>query len=415
MINQQDSNSSDSFSGQFLQQRIDQLARQGGGRLEIPRGVYRLRNALHLRSGVHLVGEPDTILAQEPGFETPILDYLGYGHYEVTVRDAHRFSPGMGIHIFDDGSMGFYTTQASVTAVDGERIFIDRPLNHDYNPESNARAANVFSLIEGAWVHDVSVEGLTLRGHPDDDYRALNGCRGGGLFLIGCRNVALQELTIEDYRGDALSFQQCLDTRVSGCVLRRNRGGGLHPGSGSVRYYLVGNRIHDNAECGIFYCLRTTHSECRANCIENNGAYGISVGERDTHHLILDNQIRGNAHGGLEFRTPRRQSGDACRVEGNLFEHNGGSQHPEITVAAGLRDIAMLGNRFTTTRKPVIQLGASERIVVGGNHLDGIPLTAADIESSGNRPATVLPDTFPAIGPEAVGADDVRHLGVQLT
>ncbi len=120
----------------------------------------------------------------------------------------------------------------------------------------------------------------------------------------------MRNVEIRNYRGDGLSFQQDIDVTVDGCHLHHNTGGGLHPGSGSVRYILQGNRIHDNGGCGIFYCLRTTHSLCRDNRIENNAGTGISIGERHTDHAITGNTIRGQGGAGISFRPPIRRSGD---------------------------------------------------------------------------------------------------------
>src|SRR5690606_32318295 len=117
------------------------------------------------------------------------------------------------------------------------------PLSHDYSPPSEAAVTTLFPLVSGIDVEDVVVENLLLDGN-EEETRVLNGCRGGGVFLLGSQRVRLQNLEVRNYKGDAISFQQCADIEVLACNLHHNTGGGLHPGSGSVRYRLADNYIH---------------------------------------------------------------------------------------------------------------------------------------------------------------------------
>ena len=45
-----------------IQAAVDHVARLGGGTVRIKAGTYRLRNAVYLQSGVHLIGEGDKTL-----------------------------------------------------------------------------------------------------------------------------------------------------------------------------------------------------------------------------------------------------------------------------------------------------------------------------------------------------------------
>ena len=49
-----------------LQQAVDDAGAAGGGVVEVPAGTYMMHDALHLRNGVRVVGEPGTILLKAP-------------------------------------------------------------------------------------------------------------------------------------------------------------------------------------------------------------------------------------------------------------------------------------------------------------------------------------------------------------
>jgi hypothetical protein len=398
-------------TNETLQRAVDAVAAAGGGVVEVPAGTYWMRDALHLRDGVRVVGEPRTVLLKAPSISVPLRDYLGYGHYEFTVTEPDRLAVGMGVHLTDDGSMGFYDTVATIVGRDGGLFFIDRMLNHDYQPRHNGRVTTIFPLVDGHGVSDAAVESLTLDGNPAEAVR-LNGCRGGGVFLIGSRRVRVERVEVRHFNGDAVSFQQCADIAVAGCHVHHNAGSGLHPGSGSVRYVMQDNRCCDNGGCGLFYCLRTTHSICAGNRFERNGEAGISVGERDTDHWIRDNHVAANAGHGVEFRRPLAHGGDRVRLEGNRFEGNHAAaaapERVEIDIPAGLCDVHVGGNRFAGGGRPLRVEPGCQRITCAGNTVDGRAMAAADV---GGPARFGSPEGFPPVGPEALPLDGARHLG----
>lgn len=327
-----------------LQRAVDDAAAAGGGTVEIPDGNYMMTNSLHLRSGVNVLGEGKAVLLKAPSISSPIADYLGYGHYEFTVSQPEKFKIGMGVHLTDHHANGFYETVATIIGKKGHSLFIDRMLNHDYNPHEGGLASTLFPLVAGYDIRNATVRGLVLDGNPAET-RILNGCRGGGVFLLNCHNVLLDKLEVRNYRGDAVSFQQCTDIELTNCLLHDNRGSGLHPGSGSVRYIFRGNRVLNNTGCGLYYCLRTKYSLCEDNVLADNGLSGISIGERDTHHLIRGNIISGNGGSGILFRQFIHQGGDNVIIENNRLEHNCRSQKcNEISKSKGVNGLWMSGN-----------------------------------------------------------------------
>ena len=255
-------------------------------------------------------------------------------------------------------------------------------LNHDYLPAHGGRVVSVFPPICADGACDVTLADLTIDGAGDPEH--LGGCRGGGVYLLRTHRALIDDVEVRDFNGDAVSFQQCTDVAVRNCELRHNAGGGIHPGSGSVRYRLSGNRVHHNGRDGIFYCLRTTHSDCEGNLIHHNGGAGISIGERDTDHSIAGNRISENGRPGLAFRPVQYHGGDRIAISGNVLAGNGGDA--EVVIAPRIRDVALGGNRFECVGRPALAVGEGcERIHLSGDSADGRPLVREDVSDPAGR------------------------------
>lgn len=405
------------LTNRTLQLAVDEVSAAGGGVVRIPAGTYRMRDSLHLRSGVRVAGEPGTVLLKEPSISVPILDYLGYGHYEITVTEPERFEIGTGVYISDDESFGFYRTVATVVGRARDLLFIDRMLNHDYHPGRNGCVTTLFPLVSGVGVTDVAVEDLAVDGNVEES-RRMDGCRGGGVYLIGARSVRVEGVEVRHYNGDAVSFQQCADVVVRGCLLHDNAGGGIHPGSGSVRYLIQGNHARDNGGCGVFYCLRTTHSVCEDNRLEGNGAAGISVGERDTDHLIRRNAITSNRGPGIDFRRPAVHGGDRVRIEENSLGANDLALAPpadraQIRIPRGLQDVHVARNSFEPGDGRALWVEAGARDVsFCHNTVGGRPQQGSDVAGDSASVALTSPASLPRARPEALPSDGARHLGI---
>lgn len=392
-----------------IQQVVDEVAAAGGGVVEVPAGVYAMHDALQLRSGVRVVGEAGVVLRKVPSVSSTIPDHLGYGHYEITVDEPDKFRVGMGVHVLDDGGRGFYTTVASIIGKEGDRLFIDRMLNHDCSPGQNAIAVSVYPIVEAAGVSDAGVEGVAVDGNQDEETFTLNGCRGGGVFAIRSHRLTVRGVEVMNYRRDGISFQQCTDVLVEDCHVHHNTGGGLHPGSGTVRYVMRRNRVHDNGGCGIYYCLRTTHSICCDNTIADNAEAGISIGTRDTDHIVSGNTISGNGGPGIQFRGFTRQGGDRVRVEGNTVGPNcAGEAEHEIEIRSGVCGVHVVGNTIQPGKGAAFGVGdGCEQVCIEGNTVAGRPQEPGDV--AGEPDGIAFTD---AIGPAGLPLDGARHLNI---
>ncbi len=407
-------------TSQDIQAAVDRVAAQGGGEVFLPAGVYEMDDSLHLRSRVRVRGEgPKTILKKRPSVSSALSADLGYGHYDVSLAEPERFRAGMGVHVHDDRSGGFYDTVATLTWRKGDRFGLSRMLNHDYGRYANAVVTSIFPVISGYHLEDAAVEDLAIDGNKSQNAH-LNGCRGGGVFLLQAHGVKLKGLHVKDYNGDGISFQQCRGTLVERCVLEGMTGLGLHPGSGSVGAVLRGNTCRNNGSDGIFYCLRVSYSLCEDNTIENNGGFGISIGGRDTDHLVRRNAVRGNAKAGIHFREhDAAMAGSRNRLEENVLENNCRKAGPaEIEIRGATCDIHVLKNTLrpgAREGKPLAAVwvsGQAERIVVHGNRVEPDRAEAVVAQGSKDAVRTRPPERPLAVGPQSAPDDAAAHLDV---
>ncbi len=408
------------YTGDYLQHLVDDAAASGVGVVHLPEGVFTLRNTLKLRSSLRIVGAGagKTVLTKSPSVTSKIPAYLGYGHYEIIVQDPDLFDIGDSVHAFDSHAPGFYSTVATlIEKRPGGVLILDRPINHDYLPEWGATAVRVHSMLEGVNISDVTVENLTLDGAAQDQTYSITGCRGAGVFLIGVSRLSMRNVEVHNFSGDAVSFQQCVDILVEDCDIHHNKGGGLHPGSGSVRYVMRRNHIHHNASNGLFYCLRTSHSICQGNRIHHNAHAGISIGERDTDHLIIGNEVTDNVGHGVEFREIIYLGGDRVVFQSNNVARNGSAgSAAQIIIRSRTRDVDILENRIEPTagQAAVLLEPGCQHIGIVGNTVAGRPLSEQDI--TGDRTTANLKQrqyTAP-IGPDALPLTGAAHLNIPL-
>lgn len=399
-----------------IQEAVDKLATRGGGHVVLRPGIYRMDDSLHLRPGVHVRGSgPETVLLKAPEVRSELSADLGYGHYDISLAHPDRFRVGMGLLVTDDRAGGFYDTQATLTWRDGDSFGISHMLNHDYARHANARVLSLFPVIRAEGVKTAFVSDLTVDGNRAQNPDPINGCRGGGIFLIQSSLIGLMNLRVANVNGDGISFQQCQDILLEGCTCEDNTGLGIHPGSGSVRPILRGCTCRRNGADGIFYCLRVSFSLCEHCTIEHNGRHGISIGGRDTDHHISANTIRNNGGCGVYFRQHDRvMAGNRVLIEDNDLAANCQRLgEAEIHLDAQLADVHVLRNRIqpAAPRIPAIRVAeGTEGVVLHGNRISGGPAEPIVIEGD---PAAVRLGTPAAplrIGPASAPPNAARHL-----
>jgi hypothetical protein len=336
-----------------LQSAVDYIASLGGGTVEIGPGEYVMRDSLHLRAHVTVRGTPGKTVLRKARCAASALKVDGdYGEEQFTVANAAGFEVGDGVAIWDKHSGGFHTTVARILGANGNTFAISLPLNDDCMVAAGAQAATVFPVISGYHIEGARVEDVIIEGSKEQNVH-LNGCRGGGIFLYRCPGAVLERCTVRNYNGDGISFQQCNDVQVIGCVSEDNSGLGLHPGSGSQRPLVRQCIARKNGEDGLFLCWRVKQGVFEENVLEGNGRFGISIGHKDTDNLLRNNQVRSNHEDGVCFRDESEgMAGHRNRLEHNIIENNGtGGEAAGIRVCGQTRDLVFKDNILRDTRE----------------------------------------------------------------
>jgi len=299
---------------------VDYVAGLGGGVVRIGPGRYTMRNALTLRDRVRIAGEPGrTVLAACDGARTRLAADGDCNERQITVEEPGIFQIGDGVVVRDKQfGHGFTVTTATITSRVDERSFrISGPLYLDYMVAQEGTASLAFPVVGGWRVRQAAIEGLIIEGNRDHAER-LDGCRGGGIYLFECEDVAIRNCTVRGYNGDGISFQVSEQVTVEDCVCERNAGLGLHPGSGSQRPTLRRNRSLDNDGDGLYVCWRVKHGLFEDNEVRGNRGAGLSIGHKDTDNLFRRNAFVGNAGPGVLFR----EEAEAMGAHRNVFEEN---------------------------------------------------------------------------------------------
>jgi hypothetical protein len=401
-----------------IQQAIDTLAQRGGGTVRLQPGQYTLENGVYLRDHVHLAGAGKaTVLRKAPERYSRIACDLGYGHYDVAIAHPELFAVGMGVTIRDGNSCGFYETLATLTWQDGEWFGIDQMLNHDYLRAAESEVFTSFPLLCGHGVRDVRISDLVVDGNWPQNPHPLNPCRGGGVFFLAARDVAVRGVTVTNLNGDGISFQQCRNMRFEDCAVTESSGHGIHPGSGTIGGLIRNCTFQHNGGSGIKFCLRAQYIRCESCTSMGNRGHGVFMGGLDTNNALVRCTFRDNAQAGIYF-TPT-DAVIACHAtliaENQFIDNCREDSIAEIEIASAVRDVHVLDNTFQRANdlRPgaVLSLCATvESVVWCGNTVQGrftdVALDAAAPEAlHTQRPDVPLP-----VGPEAIPAHADRHL-----
>lgn len=361
-----------------IQAAVDLVARLGGGTVRVLAGTYRLRNAVRLQSGVHLVGDGDqTLLVKEPSATTPLRLDSDWYDQEITLQDADGFRVGDGVCLrAQDAKTGRQTVlKRTLVARSGNRFKLDTPLRENLWQMHQATCSTLFPLLSGDHLEDVRIERLVLDGNRAHNAE-LDGNHAGCIFLQDCNRIAIRGVTTRNYHGDGISWQICHDVVVEDCVSENNANLGLHPGSGSQRPVIRNNRLSGN-DIGLFFCWGVKYGLAENNRIDGNRV-GISIGHRDTDNLITGNTVLGSRVAGLLFRPERGPdfAGHRNLVEHNHFIDNAAEGGAVIDIQGGTEAVTIRANRFSDSRsgraRVAVKRGPeTRRILVQDNRLQG--------------------------------------------
>ena len=366
----------------ILQAGVDYLHRLGGGILRILPGEYSMRNALYLRSGVHVCGSGEkTVLKKTPGVCTSLIRDSDWYEATIYVEDPAGFTPGCGIMLRSWNNEVMQVVKETVVQVDGHALVLSRLLEKNAWLEEKATAATIFPILTAEWVDDVVVEDLVLDGNRESN-EEINGNYAGAVFIQHCDRYLFRNVGARNYNGDGFSFQVCDDIRFENCRSTDNANLGFHPGSGSQRPVFRGCVSRGNSQ-GIFFCWGVTHGLAENCTCSENRDYGISIGHRDTDNRIANCTIERNEKVGIlfrteseesparQFRSPHRNTVELCQIRDNGCKAKGvgidirgpvrnlairdnhiedsgeGKQKIGVRIGSEVREITLAGNSFT--------------------------------------------------------------------
>ena len=344
-----------------LQAAVDYMARMGGGTVQVLPGEYRLRNAVHLRDKVRILGSgEDSVLIKEASVKAKLADDSDWYDQEITLENAKGFRVGDGVCLRaknpHDG--GNTVIKRTLMARSGNRFKLNAGLRKNLWLSGNPTAATLFPLLNCEHVKHVAIENITLDGNRANNEN-LNGNYAGCIFAQDCSRLTFRNVEARNYNGDGMSWQICHDVVVENCHSHDHNGLGLHPGSGSQRPVMRGNKLERN-NIGIFFCWGVRHGIAENNInIEND--IGISIGHRDTDNFILNNDVLRSKKGGIVFRPDNRGKDfgpHRNRVEKNRIIDSGNEAGIGVEVRGNIRDITLKANEIRETR------GAQQRVGV---------------------------------------------------
>ena len=306
--------------GRVIQAAVNYVKGLGGGTVHIGAGTYLMRDSLELGDDITIKGEKGkTVLASCDAHQSGLASSAGTNQYQVSVSDPSGFRIGDGIMVQDEKSMyGFSCSQTTIVSrIDHNTFGISRPLSRDYEPKRKAKVTSAFPVVSARGAKRITIEGLTIDGNSENMHY-LTGCRGGGIYLLECENVRIQDCEIRNYNGDGISFQTTQNVVIQDCASHSNAGCGLHPGCGTEHATVKNVKCHNNGGDGLFLCWNVKYSNFSGNDFSGNQRHGISIGMKDSDNQFLHNVINQNSKAGIFFREQPEPNG----AHRNLFKAN---------------------------------------------------------------------------------------------
>ncbi len=376
-----------------IQAAVDWVSRMGGGTVRLFPGTFRLRNAVFLHSRVRLIGSgAETVLIKEPSVSTSLAQDTDWYDQEITLAESGGFQVGDGVCLRakNPHNQSVITLKRTLVARSGNRFKLDRAPRENFWQMGQATASTLFPLLTAEFAEDLHVEDLVLDGNRANNEN-LDGNYAGCIFLQDCRKVVLRNVEARYYNGDGISWQITHDVLVEECHSHDNAGLGLHPGSGSQRPVICGNRIERN-DIGLFFCWGVKFGVAEGNRISESGSYGLSIGHRDTDNLIRDNEISGSGRAGVLFRPERGKSFQPHRnrLEANRILDSGAAQGAGIEIQGEVEGIILERNELRESRGPAERVGIRigekvGKVTLKENRLEGFARSVLDQRSPADR------------------------------
>ncbi len=370
-----------------IQAAVDYVARLGGGTVQLLPGTFTLRNAVFLPSRLRLRGSgADTIITKIRSETVALADDSDWYDQEITLAAPGDFRVGDGVVLraINPHHKGPTVIKRTLVARSGNRFKLDDGLRENLWVSGQPTCASLFPLLTSERTSDVVIEELTLDGNREQNEN-LDGNYAGCIFLQDCNRYTMRRVEARNYNGDGISFQICHDVVMEECYSHGHAGLGVHPGSGSQRPRLIGNRLERN-EIGLFWCWGVKFGLAERNRIDANRNCGISVGHNDTDNLMVDNDITNSGQVGVLFRDESGGKdfwGHRNILERNRIVNSGAEDGVAIDIQGRTRDLRITGNELRETRGPANRIGVRMAAGVGqveltDNRIEGFAVPVQD-------------------------------------
>ncbi len=374
-----------------IQAAVDYAGRVGGGTVRLLPGTYTLRNAICLPSDIRLLGSgEETVITRGPSETTALAEDSDWYDQEMTLKEVGNFRVGDGVTLraMNPHNGDLVVVKRTLLARSGNRFKLNDGHRENLWLTGEPRCSSLFPLLTSEHTSDVVIEGLSLDGNKANCGN-LNGNYGGCIFLQDCNRTMIRNVTARNYNGDGISFQICHDVVVENCHSHDNADLGVHPGSGSQRPLIRGNRLERN-DIGLFWCWGVKFGLAEGNDIDANRNYGMSIGHNDTDNVIRNNHISNSGKVGILFRDDSR--GQDFWPNRNLVEHNrisnsGGPDGIGIDITGHTKEIRIIGNEFVEDRQALQRTGIQMGTDVGAVELKDNRITGfqtAVVDNRGN-------------------------------
>lgn len=370
-----------------IQAAIDYVTRLGGGTVKVLPGTYTLRAAIWLHSKVRILGSgADTVITKHPSITSKISEDSDWYDQEITLADAKGFQVGDSVclQVKDPHNGGDDVLKRVLVARSGNRFKLDKPLRENFWLSGAPTVSNLFPLVTSEYTSDVTIENITLDGNGKNNAN-FNGNYGGCVFLQDCNRYHIRNVEARNYNGDGISWQICHDVVVENCHSHDNTDLGLHPGSGSQRPVMRGNKLERNG-IGIFFCWGIKYGLAEKNTIDESRNQGVSIGHNDTDNIVRDNDITNSGQVGVLFRDENRGKDfwpNRNRIENNRIIDSGPETGVAVDVHGKVHDVTIAHNTIRETRgaqkRTAIRIAAdAKNIRVEANKIEGFAVEIAD-------------------------------------
>ncbi len=374
-----------------IQAAVDYVSRFGGGTVKILPGIFTLRNAIHLRSGIRVIGSgAESVITKIASETVSLSSESDWYDQEITLADRMGFRVGDGVLLRakNPHNGGEQVIKRTLVAQSGNRYKLSDGIRKNLWLSGNPTCSSLFPLFTSENASDVLIENITFDGNKANNTN-LNGNYGGCIFLQDCNRFTIRNVETRDYDGDGISFQVCHDIVVDGCHSHDNTNLGVHPGSGSQRPLIRDSRLERN-KLGLFWCWGVKYGLAENNKIDANSSYGVSIGHNDTDNVMRNNDITRSGKFGILFRDEARGKNfwpHRNTVTDNRIVDSGDDAGIAIDIQGKTTQTVIANNEIRETRGPAsrigIRIGADVgQVKLSGNTISGLSREVVDARAS---------------------------------